>query len=326
MMDEPSNQTPKLPRIKAYGTDHVGIFECRYDSALSRETTLDRPTLRLVLQGSYKQTAGLREDTCPILSLLFQPAGVACQQEYEANSYHLVIELRSRIVGFHNLNEIRVPFFLYSAKALELISRLWLNIKHSNPLPRSVEQECQMLAFLIVGEKSKNDTRPAVVEETLKSIHSQFRQMGVKFEKIIQALNRGVCHTTTLFTRYEGIPPGNYRSRLRVEYARLLLLNTRTSLGKISVMVGFGDQSHLTRKFKEIVGTPPREYQQQVFSGIRHKEPSFASITVRPAVPQQTSIHQVPLVLPHPLAKVVPTGSETMIAGRISSFPDPVSR
>jgi AraC-like DNA-binding protein len=40
------------------------------------------------------------------------------------------------------------------------------------------------------------------------------------------------------------------------------LLARGMSIAQVAAEVGFADQSHLTRKFKSLVGATPRQYQQ----------------------------------------------------------------
>lgn len=67
------------------------------------------------------------------------------------------------------------------------------------------------------------------------------------------------CHLCRSFQKSVGLPPFRYLSHLRVARARELL-----ALGldctAVAHAVGFCDQSHLTRSFKELTGTTPGAY------------------------------------------------------------------
>lgn len=66
----------------------------------------------------------------------------------------------------------------------------------------------------------------------------------------------------TLIERFKaryGLPPHRYLVQLRVEEARRLL-RSGASIAEAAYAVGFADQSHLTRKFRDILGVTPARY------------------------------------------------------------------
>lgn len=69
----------------------------------------------------------------------------------------------------------------------------------------------------------------------------------------------GRCHLCRVFQRKLGLPPQRFRTHLRVAYARELL-GAGLDCTKVAYSVGFYDQSHLIRCFKEVTGTTPGAY------------------------------------------------------------------
>ncbi|NYE48599.1 AraC-like DNA-binding protein [Spinactinospora alkalitolerans] len=63
-----------------------------------------------------------------------------------------------------------------------------------------------------------------------------------------------------------GLPPHAYLNQLRVHEARALLGSGR-SPADVAALVGFADQSHLTRHFKRHLGLPPGAYRRDVLPG-----------------------------------------------------------
>jgi transcriptional regulator of acetoin/glycerol metabolism len=68
-----------------------------------------------------------------------------------------------------------------------------------------------------------------------------------------------VFHFAREFKRTAGITPHQYILRKRVERAETLLGGTDLSLSEIAIASGFSDQSHLTRRFRQILGATPKE-------------------------------------------------------------------
>jgi AraC-like DNA-binding protein len=66
-------------------------------------------------------------------------------------------------------------------------------------------------------------------------------------------------HLLRTFAAQVGLPPHAYQLRLRVERA-MTLLRTGLSPSAVAGLVGFADQSHLTRHFRRLVHVTPAQY------------------------------------------------------------------
>jgi len=67
------------------------------------------------------------------------------------------------------------------------------------------------------------------------------------------------------FRKKFGLPPHAFVLRLRVDRARSLLARGEPITG-VAQLLGFADQSHLSRVFKRVVGLSPGAYQRQARS------------------------------------------------------------
>lgn len=63
------------------------------------------------------------------------------------------------------------------------------------------------------------------------------------------------------FKRQIGLSPHRYLIRCRVERAKALLLQNELTVTEIAQRVGFADQSHLSRHFKQLTGLAPKQWQ-----------------------------------------------------------------
>ena len=68
-------------------------------------------------------------------------------------------------------------------------------------------------------------------------------------------------HLARVFKRSMGVPPHSYLIQVRVRSAHALLsMGTgQESLAELAAASGFSDQSHLTRRFKRVLGITPRQ-------------------------------------------------------------------
>jgi transcriptional regulator GlxA family with amidase domain len=70
-----------------------------------------------------------------------------------------------------------------------------------------------------------------------------------------------VHHFARQFKQSAGVTPHVYLTQKRVERAREMLVQTDLSLAEIAFAVGFCDQGHLARHFRDMLGTTPREFR-----------------------------------------------------------------
>lgn len=68
---------------------------------------------------------------------------------------------------------------------------------------------------------------------------------------------------STSFARECGISPAQFRTRERIEAAKTLLESTPMTHGAIARSLGFRDEAHFARRFKEITAQTPRDYRRQ---------------------------------------------------------------
>lgn len=68
-----------------------------------------------------------------------------------------------------------------------------------------------------------------------------------------------------IFRDTMGASPQRFLMIYRMAKAEQLLKETRLPIGEISVMVGYANQLHFSRAFKEIYGVSPRDYRQKHF-------------------------------------------------------------
>jgi AraC family transcriptional regulator len=70
-------------------------------------------------------------------------------------------------------------------------------------------------------------------------------------------------HFARAFKISVGRPPHAYLVQQRVEAAKVLLSNEQLPLCQVALAVGFADQAHLSRRFRETVGVSPATWRRQ---------------------------------------------------------------
>jgi len=71
-------------------------------------------------------------------------------------------------------------------------------------------------------------------------------------------------HFAHRFRACFGVSPMRYRTQVRLEQARLLLLNTAASVSQAAIEAGYASDAHFSRDFKELFGLSPRAYARNM--------------------------------------------------------------
>jgi transcriptional regulator GlxA family with amidase domain len=105
--------------------------------------------------------------------------------------------------------------------------------------------------------------RGGLSPKTLRRVQDHIAvNLGQKItnEALAQVANLSPSHFARAFKDSQGAAPHRYILECRVKRTQELLA-TDLSLSEIAVEVGFADQSHLTRWFREFVGVTPGSYR-----------------------------------------------------------------
>jgi AraC family transcriptional regulator len=73
---------------------------------------------------------------------------------------------------------------------------------------------------------------------------------------------RSTAHFSRSFKKAFGEPPHAYVVRRRLERAGHLMITSSASLSEIALSVGFSDQSHLCRQFRQAFGQSPSRWRR----------------------------------------------------------------
>ena len=109
--------------------------------------------------------------------------------------------------------------------------------------------------------------RGGLSPKTLRRVQDHIAaNLGQKItnEALAQVANLSPSHFARAFKDSQGVAPHRYILECRVKRTQELLA-TELSLSEIAVEVGFADQSHLTRWFREFVGVTPGSYRWSIW-------------------------------------------------------------
>lgn len=133
----------------------------------------------------------------------------------------------------------------------------------AEPLERS-SRLAAAFARLIARHADTLHLEPPVIAEPalvrrLRSYLDERTSTPVRLEELAELAGMSAFRTLRVFEQSTGMPPHAYLTQMRVARARRLLAQ-RIPPAQVAALVGFYDQSHLTRHFKRIVGVTPGQY------------------------------------------------------------------
>lgn len=102
---------------------------------------------------------------------------------------------------------------------------------------------------------------PRWLREAQEFLHAHFTE-SITIEAVATAVGVHPAHLMRSFRQRYGTTIGGYVRKLRIDYACHLLLSAHTSPAQVAYEVGFADQSHFHRTFKELLGVTPAEYRK----------------------------------------------------------------
>ena len=142
-----------------------------------------------------------------------------------------------------------------------------LHIALAEPAPR-LERESRLLTVLVAVVRRHAAERPPAratgMEPRAVTWAREFLEANaaeeVSLAQLAEVAGLSPFHLARVFREAVGLPPHAYLDQVRVERAKRLLA-AGLPIARAAADVGFADQSHLTRRFKRLVGVTPGQYR-----------------------------------------------------------------
>jgi AraC-like DNA-binding protein len=99
---------------------------------------------------------------------------------------------------------------------------------------------------------------PEAVKRAVMYIHAVAAQ-PVTLDAIAQIAAVGRFQLIRLFQRHLGLSPYAYVTQVRIERGKILL-RAGEPVAKVALDIGFADQAHFTKRFKQLTGATPAQY------------------------------------------------------------------
>jgi YesN/AraC family two-component response regulator len=112
-------------------------------------------------------------------------------------------------------------------------------------------------------EQAADGMENYTVQRIKKFIETNY-QRRITLGMISQKLELHPNYLSTLFRQKTGVTYGHYLRRIRIEKAKALMKMTNLKLYSVADQVGYKDNAHFYRAFKEETGISPITYRNQI--------------------------------------------------------------
>jgi AraC family transcriptional regulator len=267
----PSRLTPGSfygEKVKSVEVGGLLLTDHRYPPHLQvPEHSHERAYFCLVLQGAYTESCGAQTRDCKPLTLLYHPSGEVHSDQFHDSAGRLFgleisLDWQERIREYAPLraNPAEMP----GGMAAWIALRLYQEFRQMDSLsPLAI----QGLALELMAEASRyaltslESIPPRWLRRVQEQIEAQFAEPP-SLEELAHEAGVHPMHLIRAFRQQYRCTIGDYVRRVRVECAARQLAVADVPLAQIAREVGFSDQSHFTRTFKQITGMTPARFRE----------------------------------------------------------------
>jgi AraC family transcriptional regulator len=219
----------------------------------------------LILEGSSRQTYGSKSRVRERLTTVFYPPNESQSEVFGADGSRIFnIEMDARwLLHFREYAVIKEESNdCRSGAVIWLMRKLYYEFCRMDHASSLV---IEGLTLEIIAEASRQFAAPDKdasrwLERAREILHEQFSD-NLTLASIANTVGVHPVHLANSFRKKYQCTVGDYRQRLRVEFACRELSKSHSSLAQIALAAGFANQAHFSRTFKRLTGTTPARYR-----------------------------------------------------------------
>ena len=255
------------PNFRSLELDGLGMTEAWFcPAAFLARHTHERPSVAIMLAGSFDLQMGGRTYHCAPSAVVTEPAGEAHANRIGTRGSRVVV-----IQPDLDQEELLRPFAAilarpshhYHAGLGERAARLAGELAEPDDLS-GLAAEILALEILVALARLPGVERrgpPGWLLRAQELVHARFAE-PLRAVEVAREVDVHPAHLARAFRIHFRMSLGSYVRRLRLEWAATELRSSSRSLASLALAAGFADQSHFTRAFRRHTGLTPNAYRQ----------------------------------------------------------------
>lgn len=113
-----------------------------------------------------------------------------------------------------------------------------------------------------VANRVKRVSIPSVVRQAQQIIHSSFADPELSVDVLARQLNYHRGSISRVFHKYTGVTIVDYISQVRLQHAKMMLMNTEQRVADIAIKCGFRESNYFCRWINRQTGMPPSQLRR----------------------------------------------------------------
>jgi AraC family transcriptional regulator len=124
-----------------------------------------------------------------------------------------------------------------------------------------IEPKLELSSSSFLSKLARGGLAPWQTRKVARYIHENLER-SVQTRQLAEVINLSASYFTRAFKVSFGVVPSLYVTRLRIERAQRLLVETQDPICQIALSCGFSDQAHLSKRFREQVQDTPHHWRR----------------------------------------------------------------
>jgi AraC family transcriptional regulator len=225
------------------------------------------PYVAVVLEGGLVKSFPRRAFELEARSAVTIPGGATHDARFGSAGARILIVMPGSPGGFDRLVELR------GRELTWLAWRLAGELRASDAAAPLAAEGFALELLAATARETSSEQSPGRPPAWLRAAEELLRARPtdrIGLGELAETVGVHPSYLARAFRRQYGLSVGDYGRRLRLAWAAGELACGERSLAEIATGAGFADQSHLTRVFRQHVGTTPARYREQTRSRTFH--------------------------------------------------------